>query len=157
MSQSEATQAGWIRGRELMFCPKCGKEITGNTTFCSGCGAKLTEEQPAKKTWLSTAAGVLDIMDGCISLFVVVGLIVAIVFVADEPDTLAILVPIAVVFAVKAMLAIVGGICALQRRNWGMALVGAIAACVPLSLLGIVALILTALSRDQFRQKTAST
>ena len=140
-----------------MSCPKCGKETTGNTIFCPSCGARLTEEQPAKKTWLSTTAGVLDIIDGCISLFVVVGLIVAIVFVADEPDTLAILVPIAVVFAVKTILTIVGGICALQRRNWGMALVGAIAACVPLSLLGIVALILTALSRDQFRQGTTST
>jgi uncharacterized membrane protein HdeD (DUF308 family) len=139
-----------------MVCPKCGKETTGNSIFCSNCGAKLTEEQPAKKTWLSTTAGVLDIIDGCISLLIVVGLMVAIAFVSDEPDTLAILVPIAVVFAVKAMLAIVGGICALQRRNWGMALVGAIAACVPLSLLGIVALILTALSRDQFRQGTAS-
>ena len=140
-----------------MSCPKCGKETTGNTIFCSNCGAKLTEGQPAKKTWLSTTAGVLDIIDGCISLFVVVGLIVAIAFVSDEPDTLAILVPIAVVFAVKAMLATVGGICALQRKNWGMAIVGAIAVCVPLSLLGVVALILTALSRDQFRQGTAST
>jgi hypothetical protein len=130
-----------------MFCPRCGKELTGNTTFCSNCGTKHTENQPAKKTWLSTIAGVLDIIDGCISLFVVVGLIVAIAFVSDEPDTLAILVPIAVV----------GGICALQRKNWGMAIVGAIAACVPLSLLGIVALILTALSRDQFRQGAAST
>jgi len=140
-----------------MFCPRCGNALTGNTTFCSNCGAKLSEDQPAKKTWLSTAAGVLDIIDGCISLLVVVGLIVAIAFVADEPDTLAILVPIAVVFAVSAILAIVGGMCALQRKNWGMAVIGAIAACLPFSLLGIVALILTAVSRDQFRQGTAST
>ena len=139
-----------------MFCRRCGKEMTGNTTFCSNCGAK-TIEQPAKKTWLSTAAGVLDIIDGCFSLLVVFGLIVAIAFVSDEPDTLAILVPIAVVFAVKTMLAIVGGICALQRKVRWMALIGAIAACVPLSLMGIAALILTALSRDQFRQGTAST
>ena len=140
-----------------MFCPRCGKEITGNTTFCSNCGAKLTQEPPAKKTWLSTTAGVLDIIDGCISLLVVLGLIVAIVFVSDEPDTLAILVPIAIFFAVKAMLTIGGGICAMQRKSWAMAIIGAIAACVPLSLLGIAALILTALSRDQFRQGTTST
>ena len=135
-----------------MFCPKCGKEMTANATFCLGCGARLT-----KATWQSTVAGILDIIDGCINLLLVVGLTVAIVFVADEPDTLAILVPIAVVFTVKAILAIVGGMCALQRKNWGMAIVGAIAACLPLSLLGIAALILTALSRDQFRQETAST
>jgi len=143
--------------RELMFCPRCGKELTGNTAFCSNCGAKHTEDQPAKKAWLSTTAGVLDIIDGCISLLLVLGLIVAIAFVADELDTLAILVPIAIFFAVKTILTIVGGICALQRKVWGMALIGAIAACVPLSIMGIAALILTALSRDQFRQGTAST
>jgi len=135
-----------------MFCPKCGKEVAGNSTFCPGCGARLT-----KATWQSTAAGILDIIDGCLSILVVLGLIVAIVFVSDEPDTLAILVPIAVLFAVKVILAIVGGICALQRKNWGMALIGAMAACLPFSLLGIAALILMALSRDQFRQGTAST
>ena len=140
-----------------MLCPGCGKELTGNMTSCSNCGAKRTEDQPAKKTWLSTTAGVLDMIDGCISLLVVVGLIVAIVFVADEPHTLAILVPIAVLFAVKTILSIVGGICALQRRVWGMAIIGAIAACVPLSIMGIAALILTALSRDEFRQGAAST
>ena len=134
-----------------MLCPRCGKELTGNTTFCSSCGAKHTEDQPDKKAWLSTTAGVLDIIDGCISLMVVVGLVVAIAFVTDEPHTLAILVPIAIFFAVKTTLTMVGGICALQRRVWGMALIGAIAASVPLSLMGIVALILTALSRDQFR------
>ena len=135
-----------------MFCPKCGKEVAGNPTFCPGCGARLT-----KATWQSTTAGILDIIDGCLNALVVLGLIVAIVNVSDEPGTLAILVPIAVLFAVKIILAIVGGICALQRKNWGMAIVGAIAACLPFSLLGIAALILTALSRDQFSQGTAST
>ena len=98
-----------------------------------------------------------DIIDGCSSVLVVLGLIVAIVYVSDEPGTLAILVPIAVLFAVKAILAIVGGICALQKKNWGMAIIGAIAASLPFSLLGIAALILTAISRDQFSQRTAST
>ena len=135
-----------------MFCPKCGKGVTGNPAFCPGCGARLT-----KATWQSTAAGILDIIDGCSSVLVVLGLIVAIVYVSDEPGTLTILVPIAVLFAVKAILAIVGGICALQKKNWGMAIIGAIAASLPFSLLGIAALILTAISRDQFSQRTAST
>ncbi len=30
-----------------MFCPKCGKESTGSPVFCSGCGARLTEEANA--------------------------------------------------------------------------------------------------------------
>jgi TM2 domain-containing membrane protein YozV len=27
-----------------MFCPKCGKEISGNPTFCPHCSARLIEE-----------------------------------------------------------------------------------------------------------------
>lgn len=27
-----------------MFCSKCGKELTGNPTFCANCGARLIEE-----------------------------------------------------------------------------------------------------------------
>lgn len=102
-------------------------------------------------------AGILDIIVGCLGLLGVLGLMVAIAFVSDEPDTLAILVPVAVLLALKSILALVGGMYALQRRNWVMSLVGAIAAALPFSLLGIIALILTALSRDQFRQGMAST
>lgn len=140
-----------------MVCPKCGREVTGNPTFCPGCGGKLSEGQSPKKIGTIVVAGILDIIVGCLSVFGVLGLMVAIAFVSDEPDTLAILVPIAVLLALKSILALVGGMYALQRRNWGMALVGAIAAALPFSLLGIVALILTALSRDQFSQRMEST
>jgi uncharacterized membrane protein HdeD (DUF308 family) len=140
-----------------MVCPKCGKEVTGNPTFCPECGGKLGEGQSPKKTGTIVVAGILDIIVGCLSVFGVLGLMVAIAYVSDEPDTLAILVPVAVLLAIKGILALVGGMCALQRRNWVMALVGAIAAALPFSLLGIIALILTALSRDQFRQGMAST
>ena len=27
-----------------MFCPKCGKELSGNPTFCPNCSARLVEE-----------------------------------------------------------------------------------------------------------------
>jgi hypothetical protein len=140
-----------------MVCPKCGREVTGNPTFCPGCGAELGGGQSPKKTGTIIVAGILDIIVGCLGLFGVLGLMVAIAFVSDEPDTLAILVPVAVLLALKSILALVGGMYALQRRNWVMALVGAIAAALPFSLLGIIALILTALSRDQFRQGMAST
>lgn len=140
-----------------MLCPRCGKEVTGNPTFCPGCGVTLSEGQPPKKTGTIIVAGILDIIDGCLSLLGVLGLIVAIAYVSDEPDTLAILVPIAVFLASKGILAVLGGIYALQRKNWVMALIGAIAAALPFSLLGIIALILTALSRDQFERGMAST
>ena len=140
-----------------MFCSKCGKEITGNPTFCASCGDRLTEEQPAKKTWLSTAAGVLDIVDGCLKLLVVFGLAIVIVGAVNDSERhiekvnpLWILVGIAVSLAILAILAVIGGIYALQRKRWGIALCGAISALLPFSLLGVAALIMTVIAREDF-------
>ncbi len=47
-------------------------------------------------------------------------------------------------------LAVTGGIFALQRRRWALALTGAIIAALPFSLLGIAAVVLLALSKDEF-------
>jgi uncharacterized membrane protein HdeD (DUF308 family) len=140
-----------------MVCQRCGKEVAGNPTFCPSCGARVSEGQSPKRTGTIVVAGILDIIDGCLNVLGFLGLVVAIAFVSDEPDTLAILIPLAVLLALKGILAIVGGINALQRKNWVMALVGAIAAALPFSLLGIIALILTAVSRDQFNSRMGST
>ena len=51
---------------------------------------------------------------------------------------------------VIAVLALVGGIFALQRKNWAWSLTGSIAATLSFLLLGIPAIILIALSRDEF-------
>jgi hypothetical protein len=48
------------------------------------------------------------------------------------------------------VLAAVGGVDALQRRRWGFALTGAIIAALPFSLLGVAAIVLLALSREEF-------
>jgi hypothetical protein len=51
---------------------------------------------------------------------------------------------------VLGILSIVGGIYATQRRKWGWALAGSIASALAANVLGIVALILVALSKDEF-------
>lgn len=51
---------------------------------------------------------------------------------------------------VIALLAIVGGIFAILRKRWGWALTGSIAAALSLILLGIPAVALIALSKDEF-------
>ncbi len=55
-----------------------------------------------------------------------------------------------IVCAGLLVLAAVGGVYALQRRNWGLALTGAIIAALPFSLLGVAAIVLLALSREEF-------
>lgn len=50
-----------------------------------------------------------------------------------------------------AILAITGGISAILRKWWGLSLAGSIAASLSLIILGIPAIVLIALSRDEFK------
>ena len=52
--------------------------------------------------------------------------------------------------AIIGILAIVGGIYALRRKIWGLALAGSIAAFFPSWILGLTAIVLTALSKNEF-------
>jgi len=51
---------------------------------------------------------------------------------------------------VIGFLSIIGGIYATQRQQWSWALAGSIAAALASNVLGIIALILVAVSRDEF-------
>ena len=52
-----------------------------------------------------------------------------------------------------ALLAVAGGIFAMRRKNWNWAIAGAIAAALSFILLGIPAIILVAMSKDEFAGK----
>lgn len=134
-----------------MFCQKCGREAIENGLFCAGCGASLTAVAPAKKRTFSLVGGILEIVaGGLIALFS--GFFFLMMGVAatqeDGPPVLLLLLPLA--FLGVGALGIAGGICALRRRKWGLALAGAIAVVLPASELGIAALVLVALARDEF-------
>ena len=141
-----------------MFCPKCGKKIPDNSVFCASCGSKLTEREAAKKTGFGRMAGSLDIISGSLGLVGVLVMVIAIVAVASDPfrhepfevDPLVILGIIAGALAVPAVLAIVGGVYAVGRKKWMMAIIGAIAATFTFFPIGIPAVVLTALARDEF-------
>ena len=51
---------------------------------------------------------------------------------------------------IVAVLALIGGIFAVQRKQWGWALAGSIAAIFSLIILGIPAVVLVAISKDEF-------
>jgi hypothetical protein len=57
---------------------------------------------------------------------------------------------VTVLFLGTGIVAIIGGIFALQRRHWGVSLAGAICALMPPStLLGILSVVFVSLSRDE--------
>jgi hypothetical protein len=114
-----------------------------------------------KKTWMPTTAGILDIVAGGLGL--IAGLVLLIFgavgssfmpyFAPQLPPTAAVAIfsAMAVPFILIAILAIVGGIYALKRKIWGLALAGSIAAFFsPCWYLGIAAIVFTALSKNEF-------
>lgn len=116
-----------------------------------------------QKTWMPTTAGILDIISG--SFGALCGAVLLVLGTADGSSVafydvgmpqlapaaiLALFLTLAIPLVVIGILAIVGGIYALRRKNWGLALAGSIAAFFPSWLLGIAAIILTALSKDEF-------
>ena len=141
-----------------MFCGRCGKEDADSFAFCSSCGAKLGEAQPGKKRQLSGIAGVFDIASAGLSLvFLLVFVLRDFLRIGSDGRWAWLLdvlfAAVVVALLVGIVLSVAGGVCALQRRNWGWAIAGAGAATVfgfwPL---GLPALILTAISRDEFRR-----
>lgn len=97
------------------------------------------------RTWKPTAAGVLSIISGAFMAWYHWG-----------PNMHAALIPVGIGLGV---IAIVGGIFAIRRRFWGLALVGALCAIVPphpwgyltwTPFLGLLAVAFVALSKNEF-------
>lgn len=114
------------------------------------------------QTWKPTTAGVLEIVAGALHLssgvavVLIAGGVAGGLHIAELPR-LSFMVPlpliggIGVPLLILGTVSIVGGICALQRRRWGLALAGGICAVLPLqTLLGILAVVFVAISRDEF-------
>ncbi len=97
--------------------------------------------------WMPKVSGILDIVSGCI------GLVIAFAFfqIGSVPwETHSIYPAVAGLFAIVGILAILGGICALGRQSWGLALAGSIATFLPFWPLGLTAIVLTAIAKNEF-------
>ena len=119
-------------------------------------------------TWKPVVAGILDIALGILNLFcmfMIIGLIVAfgsgILTIARIAELIPIwlsgivqgaLIILAILLAVSSSLPLIGGIYAIQRKSWGLALAGSIVAILPAAPLGITSTILIALSKNEFEK-----
>jgi hypothetical protein len=113
-----------------------------------------------EKTWKPTAAGVLTIIAGVLGLLIALAVAVGL----GIAGTLAGLIPgfpgasflalVAIPGIILSIIAIVGGIYALRRSLWGLALAGAICAFFALPGLGwilaILAVIFVSLGKREF-------
>jgi len=107
-----------------------------------------------KTTWKPTVAGILEITAGGLSVITGCGLYMSSIvanFLTTVPPLLnAILTYPVIPLILLGILAIAGGICTLQRKIWGLALAGAIAALIVAPIMGLFAIIFTAISKKEF-------
>ncbi len=117
-------------------------------------------------TWKPIVAGILNIITGVINLFgmfVVIGLLTAfgggilsIIRIADMmPIWLSgmvhgVLIIMAILLAVLSSLPLIGGVYAIQRKSWSLALTGSVVAILSIPPLGIVSTVLVSLSKNEF-------
>jgi hypothetical protein len=118
----------------------------------------ISSPAPVKRTWMPTTAGFLCIVAG--ALEILSGIFVGVLFGALStmfdlftdlgalPGLGAI---IGIPFVILGIVALIGGIFSLQRKNWGLSLAGAICALFPGGgLLGILSVIFVSLSKKEF-------
>ena len=127
---------------------------------------RASEAIPVETTWKPTAAGIINIVIGVLNVFGMFIFMVVLVAIGGGVMALsriAELMPLwlsgtiqgfmviaALLMAIFSALPLIGGINALQRKNWGLALAGSIVAILSTTLPGIVATVLVALSRKEF-------
>jgi len=141
------------------FCPWCGAPTTPLDEICTNCGVQLAKAIE-EKTWKPTAAGVLSIICGVGQ--VIGGMVFAVgsSFLArfTEMEFIGGVIErfsgsytlIGALLIVLGVIAIVGGICALRRRIWGLALAGSICALPAGLILGILATIFVISGKREF-------
>lgn len=118
----------------------------------------------ANRTWVPTAAGVVQIVSavtaltGAVAMLVALGIILSIQHseMHDPGDEFglalaaSLLGAFAACTAILGVLALVGGLSTLRRKSFGWALTGAIASIFCLAPLGIAALILVVVGQSEF-------
>jgi hypothetical protein len=104
--------------------------------------------KPVAKTWMPMACGILSIVSGVLGFIAIAFLITFGATFGSETarDVLGSLG----FWQAGLPLKIIGGIYAIQRRAWGLALAGSICAILPSRLLGVPAIIFITLSRKEF-------
>ncbi len=107
------------------------------------------------KTSLPTIAGVMNIIIGSINMLGVIGVGIAIAVVWSarywvDWTALTVLWIVFAVLLVFSLPSIIAGIYAVQRKYWVIALLGSIASFLTWFIIGLIPLILIALSKDEF-------
>ena len=113
-----------------------------------------------EKTWKPTTAGILCIISGAAEILL--GILIVFAgqtvlrfadFVGDEwvmDLVITVVMVVGPVWILLGVVALVGGVFALRRRFWGLALAGSICALSGATVLGILAIVFVVMGRSEF-------
>ena len=114
-----------------------------------------------KRTSSPTIAGVINIVVGSINLLGVLGIIILIALLSNDyyfdDITIPFLWVIFFVLLIFSIPSIIGGVYALQRKNWVIALIGSITSFLTWNVIGLIPLILIIISKDEFAEYAKNT
>jgi hypothetical protein len=102
-----------------------------------------------QKTWMPITAGALEITCSIFAGFVAAAILSCVTGITGQVPDNQTLIIIAVPFAI-ACLSFAGSISALRRKNWGLALAGSISGTLICWPLGIAAIVLIVISKNEF-------
>jgi hypothetical protein len=104
-------------------------------------------------------AGILEIVSGIFNLIGFIVLLFISIAIYRESDSylaisfiITIFIILTVLLFIAGILAVVGGNYAVRRKKWGWALTGSIFTLSPTFWIGLIAIILTVLSKNEFEQ-----
>ncbi|MDD1768380.1 MAG: zinc ribbon domain-containing protein [Methanomassiliicoccales archaeon] len=164
-------------------CPSCRQAVPAAANVCPNCGYRLRPEQAravasqarpvaqsvtpvSRGSSKSLIGGILVVISGLIGI--VTGLILAVtastildalgdMYGADILQAVeGVLVACGVIWFIIGLIALIGGIFAIRRKRWGIAIVGGVFGLLTIgpyfigSILGLIGLILIAISKDEF-------
>ena len=113
-----------------------------------------------EETWKPTAAGILCIISGAADIFLGALIVFAGNVVTRSADligeewvtdlVMTVVMVVGPIWILLGIVALLGGIFALRRRFWGLALAGSICALSGITVLGMLAIVFVAMGRNEF-------
>jgi hypothetical protein len=151
--------SSWIMGIIAVAFIAISRKEFGDNSINEIPSTEVDKDADIKKTRMRVAGGILNIICGAINIILGIVLIIAAIdrslidlsFMEQDLGISIMMIIIVLFMIIAGTIAIIGGINALHRKNWGVALAGAILSCLSYSsLLGVPSIILIALSRKEF-------
>lgn len=141
-------------GQANRNCVSCGRSIAWDANVCAFCGhdyrMQMMPQVPQRKDSAMPVAGGVLILIGSLVYFLIGGLMAAsgAALLGWTLGGSGVIVGCGIVVLLLGVIALLGGIFAIQKKHFGIAIIGGVLV-IP-SILGLIGLILVAVSKDSF-------